>query len=532
MKQKKGVFTMKFKDSKRITAIIAALMSVCIVTAGCASNESSSSDTLSEASSVSAETSSEADSSSSASNKSVAQANSGKKGRESQTINIDPPEDADNSASGKDASDVQLPWKNKENGGAANGSTAAVTATGESKLDASDMFSDRDLKQEADTSGAKTITVSDGQTIDITEEGVYILKGSAKDCTVKVNASKDAKVQLVLDGVEIENSDFPAVYVVNADKCFITLAAGSSNSLSVTGAFKSDGDTKTDAVIFSKDDLVLNGTGSLKISSAQGNGISGKDDLKITGGTYDITSAKDSVEANDSIRISGGSFRINSSKDGFHAENDDDSTAGYIYISGGSFDITSKSDGVQATTVLQIDGGTFNISSSEGLESTYIQINGGDITVKASDDGVNASNKSSSETPFFEMTGGKLNVTVSGGDVDAIDVNGSLSVSGGEINITCPSQGMCESFDYDGNASFTGGAITVNGEKQDSIPTPKMGGGRGGFGGGQGGFPGQDGQNGFPGQDGQNGFPGQDGQNGQGGFGGRGRMRGNNTAEQ
>jgi hypothetical protein len=152
-----------------------------------------------------------------------------------------------------------------------------------------------------------------------------------------VNAGSSDKVQLVLDGVNITNSDFPAIYVISADKCFITTAAGSENSLAVTGEFKADGDTGTDAVIFSKDDIVLNGEGSLSVSSASANGISGKDDVKFTGGSYTITSAEDSIEGKDSVVIGGGSFTIKSDKDGIHSENSDDDTRGSVIITDGSY---------------------------------------------------------------------------------------------------------------------------------------------------------------------------------------------------
>ncbi len=369
---------------------------------------------------------------------------------------------------------------------------SVVSAVEGSKLDVSDMFTNRDLEQTADTNDAESITAENGKTVEITEAGVYVISGSASNFTVKVNAGDDDKVQLVLDSLNVTNDSTPAIYVVNADKVFVTTA--SDSSLSTTGSFTADGDTNTDAVIYSKDDIVLNGTAALTITSTA-NGITGKDDLKVTGGTYKITSALDAIEANDSIRISGGSFTINSSKDGLHAENSDDNTLGYIYISGGSFNITAASDGIQGTTVAQIDGGTFNISASEGIESTYVQINGGSITISASDDGVNAANKSSSETVAFEMTGGELNITMASGDTDAVDSNGSVKVSGGTINITCPTQGTAESFDYDGTATYTGGTIIINGEQVDSIPTPMMMGGsmgggmRGGNMGGQmGGF--------------------------------------------
>ena len=119
--------------------------------------------------------------------------------------------------------------------------TAAVTTSAET----GEYFTDRDMEQTADLTNAVTYTVEDNQDINITEEGVYVLKGSAKEVTVTVDAADDAKVQIVLDGVTITN---------------------------------------TDAVIFSKDDVTLNGLGTLTVESTD-NGITSKDDLKVTGGT-------------------------------------------------------------------------------------------------------------------------------------------------------------------------------------------------------------------------------------------------------
>ena len=343
-----------------------------------------------------------------------------------------------------------------------------------------DIYTDRDLKQEADTSEAETITVENDQTIEINKAGVYVITGTATECTIKVKAGDEDKIQLVLDNVSVTNSDFPAIYVVSADKCFITTAEGSTNTLSVTGSFKADAAVNPAAVLFSKDDLVLTGTGTLNISSAVGNGITGKDDVKITGGTYSITSALDSIEANDFIAVSGGSFTINSSKDGLHAENNDDNTQGEINISGGSFEINAKSDGIQGTTAVTIDGGTMNITAAEGIEATYIVINDGDISITASDDGINAANKSTAYTPTVEINGGSLTVTMGQGDTDAIDANGSIYVNGGTINITAPTS----SFDYDQTAEFNGGTLIINGQEVTEIPQSMMG-GQGNMGGGQ-----------------------------------------------
>ena len=478
------------KNTKINTVIIA--LAVCMLVTGCgnasldstASKESTASESAvtytdsSSAEESSSETKAETSKTTTTTTTASSKAESSSETEESAA--------AKSSKSGVSVEDKSSAAEPVTSGTVAKSESAAsvVSAVEGSKLDVSDMFTNRDLEQTADTNDAESITAESGKTVEITEAGVYVISGTASNFTVKVNAGDDDKVQLVLDSLNVTNDSTPAIYVVNADKVFVTTA--SDSSLSTTGSFTADGDTNTDAVIYSKDDIVLNGTAALSITSTA-NGITGKDDLKVTGGTYSITSALDAIEANDSIRISGGSFTINSSKDGLHAENSDDNTLGYIYISGGTFNITAASDGIQSTTVAQIDGGTFNISASEGIESTYVQINGGSITISASDDGVNAANKSSSETVTFEMTGGELTITMASGDTDAVDSNGNVKVSGGTVNITCPTQGTAESFDYDGTATYTGGTIVINGEQVDSIPTPMMMGGgmRGGNMGGQ-----------------------------------------------
>ncbi|MBR5667218.1 MAG: carbohydrate-binding domain-containing protein [Lachnospiraceae bacterium] len=346
------------------------------------------------------------------------------------------------------------------------------------------LFTKRDLEQSPDLTGAKTLTVKDGETLSINAEGTYVITGTAKNCTIKVDADKKAKIQLVLQDVTVTNTDFPVIYVVSADKCFVTLQG--SNSLSVTGSFRSDGETNTDAVIYSREDLTFNGTGTLTLTSSE-NGISGKDDVKFTGGTYVITSDLDAIEANDSVAVYDGTFTIVTKKDGIHSENDDDNTVGWIVIAGGTMNIQAKSDCLQATTYVRIDDGNLKLNGSEGIEGTYIEINDGTIDIYGSDDGINASRKSKSyATPTVVINGGDLKIEVGRGDTDAIDANGDIIVNGGTIDITS----TVSSFDYDGKAEFNGGTIIINGTQVDSIPKSMMG-----PGGGWGGPGGQDGQN-------------------------------------
>lgn len=364
--------------------------------------------------------------------------------------------------------------------------SVSALSNGSTLLNTEELFTTRDLEQTADLSEAQTITVSDGQQISISSEGVYVLQGSAKNATVTVEADSSAKIQLVLDGLSITNEDAPCIYVKSADKVFVTTL--SDSSLSVTGSFTADGDTNTDAVIFSKDDLTLNGTGILTISSTD-NGVSCKDDLKVTGGSYVISAASKCLEAKDSIRISDGVFTLTAGTDGIHAENEDDDTLGYVYIGDGSFAASAGDDGIHGNAFVQIDGGSIQIAAAEGIEASFVQINDGSISIQSWDDGINASNKSGAYPICVEINGGDISIAMSAGDTDGIDANGSIVVNGGTINITGNS-----SFDYDGTAQLNGGTLIVNGQTLDYIPNQMMGGGMGGqMGGGFGGMGGQPG---------------------------------------
>lgn len=353
--------------------------------------------------------------------------------------------------------------------------TSEANVTSNGAIDASDLFSDRDLRQTADTDAASFLTLSDGQDITITEEGVYVISGTASEVTVIVDAPDEAKVQLVLDGVSVSNSDSPFIYVKNADKVFVTTTE-TENSISVNGTFTADGETNTDAAIYSKDDLVINGTGSLSVYSTD-NGISCKDDLKITGGTLVIECASDALEANESVSISGGDITIVSDKDGIHAENEEDNTTGSVYICGGSLNIRAADDGIHATTIAQIDDGTISITGAEGIEATWVQINGGAVYISASDDGINGAYKSGSYTPTIEINGGTTVIVMGSGDTDGVDCNGNIYINGGTIDVTGQS-----AFDYDGTAEYNGGTIIVNGEETTTI-TNQFGGMGGGMGG-------------------------------------------------
>ena len=259
-------------------------------------------------------------------------------------------------------------------------STSADNSQSDADIDS--MFTNRDKEVGYDEDECIAITLSDdgsscdsssvaveGQTITITEEGTYLLSGSLSDGMIVIDTDENVKVRLILNGVTINNNSSAAIYVKSADKVFVTLAPDSDNILSNGGTYEAIADNNIDSVIFSKSDLTLNGSGSLTITAAAGHGIVSKDDLVITGGTYNITAAGQGLSGKDSIRILDGDFTITSEKDALHAENEDNAEKGFIFIAGGTFDLTASGDGISASGDMTLLDGTYTMITGGGSEN-------------------------------------------------------------------------------------------------------------------------------------------------------------------
>lgn len=314
-------------------------------------------------------------------------------------------------------------------------------------LDASEMFTDRDmeigydddssirisLNGESASCSSQAVQISGG-TVTITQDGTYILSGSLNDGTVVVDAPDTAKLQLVLDGVDISSSGSAAIYIVEADKVFITTAADSENSLENGGEYIAVDDNNIDAVIFSKTDLTLNGSGTLTIHAGAGHGIVSKDDLVLTSGSYEIEAASHGISGKDSVRIANGTFSIVSGKDGIHSENSDNAELGFIYISGGSFNIDAQGDGLSAASAMQIDGGDFDISTGEGSASVTMKTDSMGLAFRENSQSLESETEESISQKGLKCDG---SISVSGGNFttdtsdDSIHGGGDILISNG-----------------------------------------------------------------------------------------------------
>ena len=258
--------------------------------------------------------------------------------------------------------------------------SSTVTVGDDTEADASEA--DETKADDSETNETETassgVSIS-GNIITITKEGTYVFSGALSEGQIIVDADS-AKVQLVLDNADVTSASSAAIYVKNADKTFITLAEGSENILMNTAEYEAIDDNNIDAVIFSKDDLTLNGKGTLTINSEYGHGIVSKDDLKLVGGTCNITAKNHALSGKDSVRIAAGTYNLTSGKDGIHSENADDDEKGFVYIASGDFTIESTGDGIDASYVVQIDDGDFDITAGDGAENatkTHKDIPGG-----------------------------------------------------------------------------------------------------------------------------------------------------------
>ena len=482
-----------------------------------------------------------------------------------------------------------------------------------------DMFTERDSKNKYDASKAVTIQLNgtsatassdsvqiNGSTVIIKEEATYEISGALNGMLV-VDAPDTAKLQLVFNGVDIASENSAALYILEADKVFVTLADGTTNTLANGGSFVAIDDNNIDGALFSKQDLTLNGLGSLTVTSPAGHGIVCKDDLVVTSGTYMINSASHGLDANDSVRIANAALTIDAGKDAIHCENSEDAAKGFIYISGGTIKAEAEGDGIAASAYMQIadgtidllvgggsengrkahsdhfggfmggghgggrpggmgpgnlqttgtdenstsmkglkaangmlisggnitvnsaddaihsdvsltiNGGTFALASGddavhaedtltvtagkidisesyEGLEALHIDVQGGDIKLVASDDGLNAAGgtdqsgttggrdgmfgggpggmgggrpggggfggMSGNSNGSIKVSGGNLYINSSG---DGLDANGTLEISGGYTVVVGPTQGDTATLDYDTSGIITGGTFIGTG---------------------------------------------------------------------
>lgn len=400
--------------------------------------------------------------------------------------------------------------------------TASSDST-DSKVVVDKEFSARDLDVGYEDSTATHITLDgseiivdgDGATgknrvLTINKEGTFVVTGTLKDGQIVVDVADTEKVQIVLNGASINCTNNAPIYIQNADKVFITLPDKTQNSLSDGTEYVQTDDNNVDGVIFSKADLTLNGDGILNITGNYKHGIASKDDIVITGGTFNITAVKDAINGKDCVKIKDGILNLRAATgDGIQSKNDEDNTKGYVYICGGDINILKSNEGIEGTVIVIEDGivnmtsdddgfnaasgnsdtaeektnrvdtkDTVRKSNTEVETDTTLSATVNDKIIESTDATTNEEGTVPEKTGRRGFGGGGGNsfeadtncyISISGGTVkidasgDGIDSNGSLYISGGNIYVSGPTNSGNGGLDYNGTAEITGGIVIVTG---------------------------------------------------------------------
>ena len=292
------------------------------------------------------------------------------------------------------------------------------------------------------TLSGDTATVSgsgayaNGGSVTIASAGYYDVTGTLTDGSLIVDAGKNAKVFLRLNGVTITCSDDAAIRVNQADKVFLTLAEGTENTVT-SGETYSEAALadKTDGAIFAHDDLTINGSGALTVTAAYKHGIAASDSLRIIGGKITVTAPADTIHVNDSLHITGAAITLSAGDDAIHSDTS-------VAILGGSITVNTCCEGIEAPEILVEDGA---------------------VTVTSTDDGINACGTETSDgsLPGVTINGGTVTLlNPSGRDADGIDSNGNIDINGGLVYISLVGDGGNCALDY---GSENGGACRING---------------------------------------------------------------------
>lgn len=358
-----------------------------------------------------------------------------------------------------------------------------------------------------------------GTTVNITDAGVYHLTGTLNDGQVLVDASNDESVTLILDGVNLTSTASAPIYIKKAANAVILLADGSENFVSDASVYvyEDADDDEPNAAVFSDDDLLIRGTGSLTVSANFNDGIASKDSLTILEAVLNVSAVDDGIRGKDFLLIEDAQVNLNVQGDGLKSDNADDAALGYITIESGVFNIVAGGDAIQAETTLTLNSGAINAVSgggsgaaladdvsAKGLKGqTSIIINGGDFTLNAADDAIHSNGTIRIDGGIFSIATGDdgihadAEIEINAGNIDIIRAyegieSMRITINGGNIAVVASDDGI--------NTADSSETATVEGQMPAGIP--------GGMG-GQLQPPGQgaDGQRQFP-QGGMRGGPG------------------------
>ncbi len=290
----------------------------------------------------------------------------------------------------------------------------------------------------------------------ITCPGAYYVTGESSDFQIVVNtpaAENEGNTGIYLYNATIKSSNSP-ILVANADKTVLHLVKGTTNVVEDGNGnhlfTKVNGTQDTaKAAIYARDDMNIKGAGTLTVKGKFRNGIQCSNDLKIKNGNITVEAEENAIKGKGSLLISGGTLNLTAKKgDALESDECEEGTdgkckkviegKGVVDIRGGNITIKAGDDGVQAANFIVVSDSTEKAtikvtSTGKGMVADkFIYVNGGTIDVTADDDALHTKYK------IFMNAG---DVTISTKD-DGIHADSALHLIGSTVNIVTAYEGM------------------------------------------------------------------------------------------
>ncbi len=193
---------------------------------------------------------------------------------------------------------------------------------------------------------------TDGQTIEITKPGHYVLAGKLLGGRVLVKV-RGGEVTLELAGFYGENSQQEVIDLRQAASVCLRLGEESHNTL-LSGRLEELGAVDGGGAALEADcPLRIEGTGALDIYGCLNNGLSCEGALELAGGQLQIQSAREGVKAQ-SLLLDGAELTVTALDDGLEL-------AGTMESRSGSLFVRAARDGIDGEGDISLSGGTIAI---------------------------------------------------------------------------------------------------------------------------------------------------------------------------
>lgn len=282
-----------------------------------------------------------------------------------------------------------------------------------------------------------------GNKVMIRSAGTYRITGALNDGQIIVNTKDAGAVKLILDNAQVSCSNNAPICVLAADEVIIQLEAGTENTITDGASYVF---ASPNAALFSRVDMKITGSGSLRVTGKYNDGIASKDGLIIESGTIFVSAVDDGIRGKDYLIIKGGKLTLNTGGDGLKADNAINATLGYVKIENGSVNIVAGGDAIQAETNVLIIGGNFDLTCGGGSTMTVgantsakgikgkvnITIDDGAFTINSADDAVHSDGT---------LTVNGASFVIATAD-DGIRAETAITINNGDINITNSYEGI------------------------------------------------------------------------------------------